>query len=94
MYYCLLLVSSDRSSSISALTASHLSAGRRGVANFLGDFGEDGDEPALSVELIPQTPPHAAQQGGQQVLVTGAELTVLQVVLQKPDVHTHTSFTG
>jgi len=68
----------------------HLSAGRRAVADSLSHRGEDGDEPALPVELVTQTPPHAAQQSGEQVLVASAELAVLQVVLQQPDVHVHT----
>lgn len=75
---------------MSALSAPHLSAGRCGVADLLSDFGEDGDEPALAIELFPQTSAHAAQQGSQQVLVASAELTVLQVVFQEPGAHTHT----
>lgn len=67
---------------------SHLSAGGSCVTDSAGHVGEDGDEPALTIELISKTSANAAQQSSQQVVVTSAELTVLQVVLQKPDAET------
>lgn len=63
----------------------HLSVGRRGVSNFLSHLREDGHEPALSVKLFPETSTDTAEQSGQEVLVAGTELTVLQVVLQQPE---------
>lgn len=65
----------------------HLSAGWRGVTDFLGQLGEDGDEPALSIKLFPQTSTDTAEQSSQKVLIASAELTVLQVVLQQPERH-------
>lgn len=43
----------------------HLSAGRSGISDLLGHLGEDGDEPALPVKLVPQSSAHAAKEGGQ-----------------------------
>ena len=63
----------------------HLSAGWRGLSDFVGHLGEDGDEPALTVELLTETSTNAAQQSSQKVLISSAELAVLQVVLQQPD---------
>lgn len=65
----------------------HLSAGRRGVSDFLGQLGEDGDKPALLIKLFPQTSTDTAEQSSQEVLIASAELTVLQVVLQQPERH-------
>ncbi len=67
----------------------HLSAGRRRVSDLVSHLGEDGDEPALTVELLPQPPTDAAQQSRQQVLIASAELAVLQVVLQQPERRRH-----
>ena len=65
--------------------SAHLSAGRRRFSDFVSHLGEDGDEPALPVELVAETSTHAAQQGSQQVLIASAELAVLQVVLEQPE---------
>lgn len=73
---------------VSAQVRAHLSAGGRGVPDPVGHAGEDGDQPALAVELLAQTAAHAAQQRGQQVVVASAELAVLQVVLQQPETAT------
>lgn len=64
---------------------SHLSVGRCGVSDFLSHRGEDGNDPALTIKLVPKTSPDAAEQSGQEVLIAGAELTVLKVVLQQPE---------
>lgn len=50
--------------------------------------GEDGDEPALPVKLLPEAPTNAAQQRSEEVLIASTELTVLEVILQQPDAHT------
>lgn len=63
----------------------HLSAGRRGVSDFVSNLGEDGDEPTLTVELFAESSTGAAEQSSQKVLIASAELTVLQVVLQQPE---------
>lgn len=63
----------------------HLPDGGRGLPDPLSHLGEDGDEPALTVKLIPQSSTNAAEQSGQEVLVPSAELAVLQVVLQQPE---------
>lgn len=75
-------------SSFLSAEPSHLSAGGSCVPDSAGHVGEDGDEPALTIELVSKTSANAAQQSSQQVVVTSAELTVLQVVLQKPDAET------
>lgn len=63
----------------------HLSAGRSAVSDFVSHLGEDGHEPTLTVELLTESSTGAAEQSGQKVLITSAELTVLQVVLQQPE---------
>lgn len=50
--------------------------------------GEDGNEPALPVKLVPEAPTDAAQQRSEEVLIASTELTVLEVILQQPDAHT------
>lgn len=68
----------------------NLSAGGSCVPDSVGHVGEDGDEPALTIKLLPEPSAHAAQQSSQQVVVTSTKLTVLQVVLQEPDAETQT----
>lgn len=68
----------------------HLSAGQRSVSDFASHLGEDGDEPALAVKLLPEIPTNAAEQSGQKVLIASAKLTVLQVVLQQPETQRRT----
>lgn len=70
------------------LQCPNLSAGRGGVPDSVGHIGKNGDEPALTIKFLSETSTDAAEQSSQQVVITGAKLTVQQVVLQKPDANT------
>lgn len=67
------------------LLCPNLSTGRGCIPDSVGHIGENGDQPALTIKFISETSANTAQQSGQQVVITGAKLPVLQVVLQKPD---------